>query len=89
MLRDLFFYFVFAVTYFGAAILFCRSLNLTAQHVEYVILAPVYYAILGGYVVFSHLGTPSNHAPGHADFKTAGRNIWWAMWWPWYVFNRQ
>lgn len=45
------------------------------------------YAGVGAFVVFSVLKIKSNQNTDKFDLAGAGKNIYAAIWWPWYLFQ--
>lgn len=52
------------------------------------LLAAIVYVVAGTWIVFRWCNVKSNHAPGQATLIAVMRNIWWALWWPWFVWKK-
>lgn len=53
-----------------------------------LVLGLILYFALGAYVVFRMCDAKSAHAVGQATFKSVVRNMWWAAWWPWFLWKK-
>ena len=47
-----------------------------------------WYLLAGAYVVFVRKKTPSQQRQDSIDFKGAARNLYYCIWWPWFLARK-